>query len=326
MILDVQKIKEITRGVSFIEEKDGQIVFHRFSREQLLAYEKQTRSADFTRKSLSTSGVRFEFSTDATAIAFKGAVTGGSSRKFYNFDIYVDGYMADHLGGTEDGDFSFESSLGEGKKNVTVYFPWSADAHISQVEAIGASFVEGAERKPVMLSYGDSITQGYDAMYPSLSYASVIADRMGVEALNKGIGGEFFCPYLLEKAEELDVKYITVAYGTNDWSKYQREDFEENCRTFYNRLFELYPNAKIFAVTPIWREDSSRRVTGCGKLESVRDFIAGVCEGRENVFVIDGPTLTPHYTEFYSDKYLHPNDLGFVIYGNNLYEKIKEHI
>jgi hypothetical protein len=38
--------------------------------------------------------------------------------------------------------------------------------------------------------------------------------------------------------------------------------------------------------------------------------------------VINGVNLTPHLEEFFSDKYLHPNDLGFSVYTENLYNEI----
>ena len=328
MILNTAKVKEITRGVAFTDEKDGYLHFNRFSKPQLKAYEVQTRSADFARKSLAASGVRFEFSTDSKTLTFAGKVWGGSSRNFFYFDVYVNDALCAHVGEDKNGEYdvSYTIELGEGKKNVRVYFPWTAKVALNKIEVDDGAFVEPAPKKPIMLCYGDSITQGYDAIYPSYSYVSILADRMGVEAIDKAIGGERFCPDLLEEAEDLDPKYITVAYGTNDWSKADRSVFEKTCKEFYERLSALYPNAKIFAITPIWREDHIRRQAENGCFFEISEFIGKVCEKLDNVCVIEGYNLAPHLPEFYSDKYLHPNDLGFMVYGNNLYEKIREQI
>ena len=315
MILGFDTIKEITRGVSYIEQKDGKMYFSRFSPLQMKAYAEQTRSEDFTQKSYATSGVRLEFSTDSRTLVLEGSIDkGGSSRKFYYFDVYVNGALCAHLGDerNDSHDFSYSAELGEGKKDVVVYFPWTARTSLSAVSVDDGAQVCGAARKPIMLCYGDSITQGYDAFYPSLTYASILTDRMGVESLDKAIGGERFCPYLLKEAEDLDVKYVTVAYGTNDWSRGWNDEAKADCKDFYNRLFALYPNAKIFAITPIWREDSLRRESERGPFSDVAKYIASVCEGHANAYVIDGTKLTPHLPEFYSDKYLHPNDLGFL--------------
>lgn len=36
--------------------------------------------------------------------------------------------------------------------------------------------------------------------------------------------------------------------------------------------------------------------------------------------------MTPHCTDFYSDGYLHPNDLGFTQYAENLCNEIRKYI
>ena len=58
------------------------------------------------------------------------------------------------------------------------------------------------------------------------------------EEYNKAIGGDVFFPSLAATREDFEPDYITVAYGTNDWSKCPREALEENCKNFYNQDFE----------------------------------------------------------------------------------------
>ena len=328
MQLSFDKIRQITRGAVSTKVEDGKMYFYRFSKPQLKAYRVQTRSADFERKSLATSGVRFEFNTNSKTLSFSGKAYVGSSRKFFYFDVYVNNALVAHFGAdnTDGMEFNYSVELGEGYKDVRVYFPWSASVELTSVEVDDKSTVAPMPKKPKMISFGDSITQGYDAIYPSLSYASILADRMGVEAFNKAIGGEIFCPDIIEEPENLDVKYITVAYGTNDWGKVTREEFEASCKEFYEKLSAQYPNARIFAITPIWRGDYLTQTEKRGDFNRISNHIKAVCEPLENVIVIDGFDLTPELPEFYSDLRLHPNDLGFLIHGNNLYEKIRKYL
>ena len=328
MQLSFDKIRQITRGAAFTKVEDGKMYFYRFSQAQLKAYRKQTRAEDFVRKSLATSGVRFEFNTNSTTLAFSGKASVGSSRRFFYFDVYANNALVAHFGAedTEGMDFNYSVELGEGYKDVRVYFPWSASVELTSVEVDDKSTVAPMPKKPKMICFGDSITQGYDAIYPSLSYASILSDRMGVEAFNKAIGGEIFCPDIIEEPEKLDADYITVAYGTNDWGKVTKEEFEANCKEFYEKLSAQYPNAKIFAITPIWRGDYLTQSENRGGFNRISDHIKAVCAPLENVIVIDGFDLTPELPEFYSDLRLHPNDLGFLIHGNNLYEKIRKYL
>lgn len=175
-----------------------------------------------------------------------------------------------------------------------------------------------------MLSYGDSITQGYDARYPSMAYAPALARALDADSINRGIGGERFCPALLEEKEIFEPELITVAYGTNDWSARTMEDFAESCRSFYAALSAQYPKAKIYAITPIWRADTEKeRPIGVphAALESImRELICDL----PNVTLIPGYPLTPHLPEFFADRYLHPNDPGFAQYTAALCEAIRK--
>ena len=114
-----------------------------------------------------------------------------------------------------------------------------------------------------LLLFGDSITQGYDSADPARSYASRLTDALCAEGINKGIGGERFYPALATLRDDFLPDYITVAYGTNDWSSSAPEVFQTDCRAFYENLRALYPDVKIFAMRPLWRPDGDR-TTACG--------------------------------------------------------------
>ena len=71
--------------------------------------------------------------------------------------------------------------------------------------------------KKRILCFGDSISQGYDALYPSNQYTPQLAKLLDAEEYNKAIGGEIFRPELALARDDFEPEYITVAYGTNDW-------------------------------------------------------------------------------------------------------------
>ena len=163
-------------------------------------------------------------------------------------------------------------------------------------------------------------------MDPSKSYASRLTDAMGVETFNKAIGGELFNPPLARLKDDVCPDYVTVAYGTNDWSlSPDKETFDRKCRAFYSALSENYPNAKIFAITPIWRADRDKE-KNLPSFDYVAEFIAEVAKELPNVTVLNGYDYVPHDESFFQDLYLHPNDEGFEHYFQNLYRDIQKHI
>ncbi|MCI8387783.1 MAG: hypothetical protein HFE63_04890 [Clostridiales bacterium] len=327
MKLTLDKIREITCGAETVTENDGSFSFCRFTAEQSHMY-KLFRNLEFCRKTFATAGVRLAFTTDSQNLSFDYTFGYGSSRPYGWFDIYENGILTDHVGSDSllHSQGHADIKLAEGIKKVEVYFPWSKAASISDVTLDDGAVVSPVKRSKTMINYGDSITHGYDAVYPSLSYASQISALLDADSYNKAIGGDTFFPQLLALTEPVSPDIVTVAYGTNDWSKLERPVYEQTCTNFYQQLSEKFPNAKIFAITPIWRADDKKETAFGAPLSAAREMISNIAGQFNNVTLIDGVPLTPHFSEFYSDEYLHPNDLGFCQYAQRLYLEISKYL
>ncbi|MEW9503566.1 hypothetical protein, partial [Jeotgalibacillus marinus] len=72
---------------------------------------------------------------------------------------------------------------------MRIQLPHSAGVEFSEIELEGAAFAEPVPRKKVLIAYGDSITQGYDSAHASGAYAVRLAEGLGMELFNKGVGG-----------------------------------------------------------------------------------------------------------------------------------------
>ena len=334
MILNLSQIRDITIGAVRIEEIDNGIHFYRFTKEQEELY-KNYRD-DFYNKTFATSGVQMRFRTDSQTLFLRTEITYGSNRTYFAFDVFVNGVKIDTLDNFSNielpqsytdvklpqGEFSKKFDLGAGDKEVCIYFPWSANAIVKELSVDDNSFIKPCKPGKKMLCFGDSITQGYDALYPSNKYITRIANALDAQEYNKAIGGEKFFPALAATREDFVPDYITVAYGTNDWNSCIKEDFTHNCKEFLANLHNNYTTSKIFVITPIWRKEmtESRKF---GEFESVADIIQDQAAGLENVSVIKGFEFVPRDENLFADMRLHPNDKGFEYYFKNLVKQIK---
>ena len=319
MKLNLEQIKDITLGAARVTFEDGYYRFYRFTEKQQEVYKNHP---DFLKKSFSTSGIRLNFKTDSKKLSMNVDISDGSSRKYFTHDIYCDGKLIGQLGNLDDdtyplGEFSGEYSLGEGTKEVCIYFPWSTVSKLKELTLDDGAALEPVKKDVKMLIFGDSITHGYDAESPSLSYAARLTDALSAESINKAIGGEVFNPELSAEKEAFEPDIITVAYGTNDWAKCTKEDFLKNCKGFYKNLSENYPKAKIFAITPIIRLDKDQEKP-VGKFEDVGNAIKSLVEEFSNVTVISGYNFVPADENMFWDRRLHPNSEGFAHYTENL--------
>jgi len=338
MILKYEDIITITKGAVRLEEEPDGIHFYRFTKEQEELYKEY--NDDFYNKSFSCTGVRFSFRTDSSKMNLSFELSKSSSRSYFAFDIFVDGEYHSSLCNFDDneipemyphkgyelGEFSEEFILGEGEKEITVYFPFSVKSVLKEMSLDDGAYIKPVKYDKKILMFGDSITHGYDALHTSGNYATRLADALGAELINKGIGGEIFFPALAKSKDDFEPEYITVAYGTNDWNRLtDPADFENNCREFYEALSKNYPNTKIFAITPIWRKDCNEERT-FGEFSEVEKIIRDVTGKIENVICISGFDLVPHREECFGDLYLHPNNEGFEYYFKNLYDEIKKYL
>ena len=335
MNLSLSQIKDITQGASYIEKSEHGISFHRFTKEE----EKFYAVTNFALKTQSTAGIQLVFDTDAESMVLKATVSDGSTRKYFSFDVYInDVFSAEFknyekeslpspytLYENELGNYVWSVDFEKGEKTVRIVFPFGARAEISELSLENASFITPVKRSKTMLMYGDSITHGYDALNPSKAYAVQLSHMLDAEAFNKAIGGEVFRPGLSEIKNAINPDYITVAYGTNDWSGLTKEVFEVNALNFYRNLRNNYPDAKIFAITPIWRDDCcGERLFG--PFSDVSEIINKVCTDVGGITVIEGYHLVPHDTKLFADFKLHPTNEGFDFYAENLYKEISKYI
>lgn len=323
MQLTYDDICRLAHGVARVEMQEDAICFFRFTKAQQETYF-QADPVDFYPKSFATAGVRLSMVTDSSFISLRYRMIKASSRVFGWFDLYENGVLIAHFGGdtTQLQERCEEISLSEGQKQLELYFPWSAAGQILGLELEDGATFRPVEKKRTMLAFGDSITQGYDAIYPSRSYQNILADLLDADCINKAIGGEKFFPALLDSDEDVCPALITVAYGSNDWSKRDFATYEENCRGFFKKLTERYGDVRIIAITPIWRADHTRQTPFGAPLCQAVKLIEEICAEFPQIKVVRGGGFTPHLQEFYSDKYLHPNDLGFAFYAENLYPAV----
>ena len=335
MKLTHEQIKSITVGAAYIELVDDKTVFHRFTKEQEELY--KTVKKEFYNKAFSNSCIRLEFETDSSSLFIKSHMTQRSSRTYYSHDIFVDGILCGRLWGKFDeipeavksGIAAGQFNLGEkGKtKTVCIHLPWSYSSDIIEFSLDYGATLTPLKRSRKIMFYGDSITQGYNAVYTSNTYATKVAMNLDAEARNKGIGAEVFRPALAElKDEGFTPDIITVAYGTNDWAGgVSKELFEERSDKFFGALASNYPNAKIFAIAPIWRADW-QNLHAIGEFFNIRAQFAKIAEKYPSVTLIDGFDFLPHDPELYNDKFLHPHDGGFAYYAEGLTKALEQYI
>jgi len=337
MKLSFEQIKEIATGAVDSHIEDGMLHLRRFTPEQMELY--RVSNEMFYKKTFALSGMKLLFKTNSKNLFMKFKTEYVGSRKYFSIDIFVNGKPVDYIDNFSDveipqmyttmelplGDFSKNIYLGDGEKTVCVYLPLSVKTLFEEISVDDNSFVEAIKPEKKLIVFGDSITQGYDALRPSNRYIAKIADLLCAEEYNKAIAGEMFFPELAKLKDSFKPDYILVSYGSNDWFNRDMETFKVKCKGFFENLAKSYPNTKIFAVTPIWRKNMTKE-RPFGDFKLVDPLIRNVVKDIENISVISGFDFVPKDEKYFADLKVHPNDNGFKYYAENLYREIKTKI
>ena len=317
MKLSFEEIRSITVGAIDVRKTESGIGFFKCTDAQIAAWYKWNKDLGY--RAETTTGVRLDFYTTSKSFAFK--TTRGAK-----FEVLIDGMQRERfvLG---EGESAIEKkielcdALGHNKDRhrVTLVFPSHSVGMLEYVELDDGAYFERAEYKHKLLFIGDSITQGHNSKFDTLSYAWRVTSYFDAESVINGIGGAFFDPATFEKIN-FDPDAVIIAYGTNDARRFSYAEMEEKTKGFLALIKEAYADKKIIVISPIWRADNNGNVMG-EDFESKRAMVE-----REAIAlgfnVVSGLKLVPPISDFFADTYLHPNDLGFGLYAQNLIKEI----
>ncbi len=329
MKLTFEQILSAAHGAAHSKVEDGALRLCRLTPAQAEFYKDNKDNYD---KSFATAGVHLDFTTSSRTLSLELEMCHADGVSWYSNDIYINGSHTMKIEGDlkDSPDMCHVCrrtlTLEDTRSRVQIYFPWTAATKIREI-----TLDDGAEFIPTthslkMVHYGDSITHGSWAKDASHLYVVRICEALDAVGFNKGIGGDVMRPGFTKIPEDNGAPdIVTVAYGTNDWTGKTAEEFSADCKEFYTDLRELYPNAKIFALAPIWRGkcDTPRKA---GEFSSIAKMIKEVADSLEGVVFIDCFDFVPAKPEMYCEDLLHPSDLGFEHYAKNLVAEMKKYL
>ena len=322
MKLDLETLKKITVGAHAVTEDADGFHFTRFTDKQIAAWD--ALREDLGERARYSSGVNLDFHTNSKTLKFLASTCT-------MYDVCINGLLRESVNmhakriAGEPATIKLCDPLGDALDDVrvTIYFPRGNDSVVLPVlELDDGSYVKPHEFDHKFLFLGDSITAGCNAEHHSFCYAYSTARFFNAEAFNQGVGGGVFDAPCLEKTD-FTPDTVFVAFGTNDYHFFETaEQMERSAREYMSKLKEIYSDSakRFFVISPIWRAEFGI-VCPMGTFKDAREIVARIAREFDMV-LIDGLELVPPIPEFYQDGYLHPGDLGFAQYTQNLLSKI----
>ena len=320
MRADFETVWAVTVGAVRIFEKEDGVHFSRFTEEEEAGW--YSCSKVLGDRSRSLCGIRLDFTTDATEIAF--LLSSGNKvdvwlNGVYNRTLY---FTEIRESGATEVRIPLVDQLGAPipETRVTLWLPCHGGGVLGFLDAAGATYIRPVKYKHRVLFLGDSITQGWNSERESMSYASRVTRFYDADALNCSVGGGYFSTATLGK-NGYSPEAIIVAYGTNDFTHWgSPEELRDHCVAYLDKVKTLYPNVPVFVLTPIIRHDNA--AWKAGGFDWVRATIAAEAKAR-GMTVVDGFSLFPTDDYYFWDS-VHPNESGFAEYALALIPQLQK--
>ena len=320
MRLTLEQIKSITVGALRIWEEEGIFCFAKCTEKQEKAWFELEEILELRAKA--TTGVRLDFYTNSKKVTFVPIIKNFLER----YEIFVDNVFVYYY---DKPDFKEstrkEIHLDGNEHRITIYLPAHETGSFESIEIEDDATLVSPKFKRKILFIGDSITQGWDSTYDSLSYANQVSRFFEAESIIQGIGGAFFHNTVFDESIKFEPDIVIVAYGTNDWVYYRTvEEGQLQCSQFLDQVQRKYGGKKVFGISPIWRGDT-RNKRAMGEFETCVSYVKDEIR-KHQMILIEGETLVPHLKEFFVGDMIHPNTSGFGVYALNLIAQMEKYL
>ncbi len=317
MKLSFEQIKSVTVGAVRIWQEDEEIRFSKCTQKQVDAW--YALQPILGERAETTTGVRLDLHTSSRSFTF-------TAPRGSKFEVYINNTLRHIADITKAPERTYTVRLdGEYEENrITLIFPAHELGTLSSVTIDYDATLTPHKFDRKLLFIGDSITQGWDSGYDSLSYAYRTSRFFNADSVIHGVGGGYFHESIVDSALTYEPDAVIIAFGTNDWHVYKSIDtLREQSQKFLDGICKQYAGKPIIGISPIWRGDTDRTDPAAGSFEDVCRLVKEQIVSH-GMHLVDGMTLTPHLSAFFADVVLHPNALGFGIYAETLAAAIKD--
>lgn len=133
---------------------------------------------------------------------------------------------------------------------VRVWLPSLTPCSLRRVSSDGSYLVPVPEREQLLV-LGDSIAQGFVSCDPALAWPALLADHLGLDLVNQGIGGQVFQPgSLAGLAPLVRPAAIVVEFGENyRFEPCQASLVRRDVRTYLYEVSEAWPDVPTWVLT-----------------------------------------------------------------------------
>lgn len=216
-----------------------------------------------------------------------------------------------------------------GFHDYEIVLPYGDSVDFQGLEVNAAAKMQPPPAAPAVryVAYGDSVTHGFTASAIDKTYPYLVAQKMGWQLINLGLGGRASNVVDAHVLKTLKADVITVLMGVNDWQGGGPvERYRKNMSGFFDAIRAVQPTVPIYFITTLYVPPAWSPKTATTDLEAYRQAARDLVASRQdpNLHLIEGPALIDHDPKLFDPVAVHPNDQGFAQMGERLAKQLKQ--
>ena len=213
------------------------------------------------------------------------------------------------------------------ERHVRLWLPCLRGCEVRDVLCDG-TYIRPVSVRPTMLVLGDSICQGFVSGDPALTWPALVGERLGLDVVNQGIGGQVFQATSLADAPALvSPARIVVALGANyRFEPCRSQEVARDVHAFLDQVVRLWPKAACWVLTPLWHSEERWPTHPRSCFAEVAGIIEREVARHDGMVLVDGSDLLDHDPTLLADACDHPNARGFAQMGERIVDVMRDHV
>ncbi len=290
----------------------------------------------FGQTSRTATGVSLKCYTSADTVSFTYSLIYATKR-VSSFDVYENGILmyneALPIKDVMEAQFTYKKKTA-GEVLLEILLPSAAEIQLWHLD-FGSWKPCDDTQKPLVVWYGDSITQSTSVSMPSMAFPALASRLAGVEYINRGIGSLCYDESVLDENDPVQPDIIMVEFGSNDLVKHDADKkvvyiddkpqyctvddvpaLMENARAYLEKIRHIYPDAKIYVMSMLWEYDTcseSQIQASVAYRSALRELVQAL-----SMQFIDGLTLMPHLEQCCVEDRIHLSLFGSISTAQSL--------
>lgn len=176
--------------------------------------------------------------------------------------------------------------------HVRIWLPCLTSCSLRWVRSDGTYLTPVPARRQLVV-LGDSIAQGFVGCDPGRTWPARLADHLGLDLVNQGIGAQVFqAGSLAGVAERTDAAAVVVEFGANyRFEPCQASRVERDVKTYLYEVAEAFPEVPVWVLTRLPHLEGVYPTHGRSCAAQVDDMIRAAVAAHPGMRLVEGAPL-----------------------------------